>query len=158
MARARNFGYTYGFVFSDKLPPGFRKPPQAFVGLRVIEESSLLSSQQREKFDYVIADIATDGGAKIEDKQKFMGQLVGRIEQLTTGKHVNILASATALPDSIKSDYDTLWTTERMDRVIKAAKDGSVAMEINDKLHVPSAAFIKRAKAAGLYGEVPQMV
>ncbi len=37
-----------------------------------------------------------------------------------------------------------------MDRVIKALHEGTVAMEINDRLRVPSPAFIKRAKAAGV--------
>jgi histidinol phosphatase-like PHP family hydrolase len=37
-----------------------------------------------------------------------------------------------------------------MDRVIKVLVDHHVAMEINDRRKIPSAAFIKRAKAAGV--------
>ncbi len=77
-----------------------------------------------------------------------MDQFVERIEKLTG--NANIWARATALPDALKADYDSLWTPERMDRVIKALKDGNIAMEINDRLHTPSAAFIQRAKAAGV--------
>ena len=36
-----------------------------------------------------------------------------------------------------------------MDRVIGAAVKNGVAIEINDHFHIPSAAFIRRAKAAG---------
>jgi len=79
-----------------------------------------------------------------------MDQFVGRIEKLFTPGYANIWARATALPDDLKANYDTLWTPERMDRVIKAVKDANIAMEINDRLHTPSAAFIQRAKAAGV--------
>jgi histidinol phosphatase-like PHP family hydrolase len=37
-----------------------------------------------------------------------------------------------------------------MHRVNKALKDGNVAMEINDRLHLPGPEFIKRAKDAGV--------
>jgi hypothetical protein len=154
LANSRKFGYTYGIVFNGLPPPGFRRPPQAFVGLKINGRDSLasLASQPRGKFDYVIADTVTwtDGDVAVGDPESFMDQLIGRIEQLAGNGHVNIFAGATALPDSLKADYDTLWTTERMDRVIKALKDGNVAMEINDRLRVPSAAFINRAKAAGI--------
>jgi hypothetical protein len=37
-----------------------------------------------------------------------------------------------------------------MDRVISAAKANNIAIEINNRYKIPSAAFIKRAKAAGV--------
>ncbi len=37
-----------------------------------------------------------------------------------------------------------------MDRVIKAAKDNNIAIEINNRYKIPSADFIKRAKSAGV--------
>jgi hypothetical protein len=154
LAHARKFGYTYGFVFHGQLPAGFRKPPQAFVGLDVSgpESPGSLADSSRANFDYVIAEIAapTSRNARIDDPQHFMDQLVERIERLARSKRVNIYAGATALPDSLQAEYEALWTTERMDRVIQALKEGNVAMEINDRLHVPGAAFIQRAKAAGV--------
>jgi histidinol phosphatase-like PHP family hydrolase len=75
---------------------------------------------------------------------------VNLIEQLAATKVVNICGEATALPDNLKADYDTLWTEERMDRLITALRNGNIAIEINDRLHTPSAAFIKRAKKAGV--------
>lgn len=139
LARARQFGYTYGIVFNGPLPAGFRKPPQAFVGLKTDSPASLTDSS-RATFDYVLSEATA---SEIE-------QLVGYVEKLAATQRVNIYANATALPDALKGNYDTLWTEERMDRVINALKDGNVAMEINDRLKVPSAAFIKRAKAAGV--------
>ena len=80
-----------------------------------------------------------------------MDQLIEHVEKISGQKHINIWARATALPDSLKANYDTLWTSERMDRVIKALKDANIAMEINDRLHTPSPAFIQRAKTAGVH-------
>ena len=63
---------------------------------------------------------------------------------------IDIYVNPTYLPASIAQDYDKLWTTERIDRVIAAAKKNSVAIEINCDLKLPKAEFIKKAKAAGL--------
>jgi len=108
----------------------------------------------RKNYDYVIAEMFPPPrivrNASIPDPQRFMAQQVVDIEQLAATKGVNIYGDATDLPDPLKADYDTLWTPERMDRVISALKNGGVAMEINDVRKVPSAAFIKRAKAAGV--------
>jgi histidinol phosphatase-like PHP family hydrolase len=49
----------------------------------------------------------------------------------------------------LQPEYEALWTTERMDKVINAAVASDVAIEINARYKIPSAAFIKRAKAAG---------
>ena len=42
------------------------------------------------------------------------------------------------------------WTPERMDRVINAAKEHNIAIEINNRYRIPSIDFIKRAKSAGV--------
>jgi histidinol phosphatase-like PHP family hydrolase len=47
-------------------------------------------------------------------------------------------------------EYDKLWTPERMQRVVDAAKRSGVAIEINNRYKIPSLAFIKLAKQAGL--------
>ncbi len=46
--------------------------------------------------------------------------------------------------------YDELWTAERMDRVIKALVENNVALEINNVRRIPSPAYLKRAKEAGV--------
>jgi histidinol phosphatase-like PHP family hydrolase len=46
--------------------------------------------------------------------------------------------------------YNHFWTPERMDKVIDAARDNNIAIEINNRFRIPSATFIKRAKAAGV--------
>jgi hypothetical protein len=56
----------------------------------------------------------------------------------------------TFLPNAIAVDYDRLWTPERMQKVIDAAKRNDVAIEINNTYRLPSPAFIKAAKKAGV--------
>jgi len=62
---------------------------------------------------------------------------------------IDIYANPTFLPRQIASDYETLWTPERRHKVIAAAIDNNVAIEINNRYKIPSASFIKEAKAAG---------
>jgi len=38
----------------------------------------------------------------------------------------------------------------RMDRIIRAARRNDVAIEINARYRIPSVAFVRRAKAAGV--------
>ena len=57
--------------------------------------------------------------------------------------------NATFLPLPLQPQYDALWTAARMKRVIDAAVENDVAIEINDRYRIPSPAFIKVAKAAG---------
>jgi hypothetical protein len=47
------------------------------------------------------------------------------------------------------SDYDKLWTKDRMTKVIEAAKTNGVAIEINNVTHLPHMDFIKLAKEQG---------
>ena len=63
---------------------------------------------------------------------------------------IDIYVNPTYLPAEIDENYDELWTTERMDRVIKALVDNNVALEINATLRLPKPDFIKRAKANGV--------
>jgi histidinol phosphatase-like PHP family hydrolase len=159
LANARKYGFTYGIVFDGQVPGDYHRPLSAFTGLRLTgpEQMALLSPRTTDRvgtnFDYVIASPMRPGimrNARFPDVQQFMERQVVVIEELAAKRSVNIYGDATDLPDSMKADYDTLWTPERMDRVITALKKGGVAMEINDQRKVPGAAFIKRAKAAGV--------
>lgn len=85
----------------------------------------------------------------VDDKQQFMNELVDTIEWILNNEPIDIYANPTFLPAVIAAEYDTLWTPERMDRVIAAAVKNGVAIEINAKFRLPSESFIRRAKAAG---------
>jgi hypothetical protein len=114
------------------------------------------------KFDYVFTDAMTftdqrgvrtrlwmTNEVEVTDAQAFMEMLVGKITGIFGNEPIDIYVNATFLPEVIAKDYDTLWTPERMDRVISAAVKNGVAIEISARYKIPSATFIKRAKAAG---------
>jgi histidinol phosphatase-like PHP family hydrolase len=123
----------------------------------------LFSKETVAKFDYVFTDAMTftdDSGKRmriwikeevgeIKDKERFMDMYVNRILGVLNHEPIDIHANPTVLPDVLAADYDQLWTPERMQTVIDAAKRNDVAIEINNRYRVPSPAFIKTAKKAG---------
>lgn len=126
------------------------------------EWMTLTSPESIARFDYCFTDAMTftdDSGKRmriwlpdeigvIADKQAFMEMYVKRIEGVMH-EPIDIYANSTFLPAQIAQEYDALWTPERMGRVIDAAVRNDVAIEINDRYRIPSAAFIRAAKAAG---------
>jgi hypothetical protein len=126
------------------------------------EWMTLVSPETIARFDYVFTDAMTftdDSGKRmrlwinedvgeIKDKQAFMEMYVKRILGVMQ-EPIDIYVNPTFLPDQIASEYDTLWTTDRMQKVIEAAVKNDVAIEINNRYKIPSATFIKAAKAAG---------
>lgn len=114
-------------------------------------------------FDYIFTDAMTwtdDKGRRmrlwmpdetfIDDDQHFMDMLVGKIEAILDGEPIDIHVNPTFLPAKLAPRYDELWTSERMAKVIDALLRNQVALEINSRFKLPSIAFIKKAKAAGV--------
>jgi hypothetical protein len=124
----------------------------------------MFSREAIARFDYVFTDAMTftdDSGKRmrlwmknevgeINDKQKFMDVIVDRILGVLNREPIDIYVNPTFLPEVMAADYDTLWTAERMNRVIDAARRNDVAIEINDRYRIPSPRFIKAAKQAGI--------
>ena len=124
----------------------------------------MFSKETVAKFDYVFTDAMTftdDRGKRmriwipeevgeIPDKQQFMDMYVRRILSVLNHEPIDIHVNPTVLPDAIAADYDQLWTPERMQPVIEAAKKNDIAIEINNHYRIPHAAFIKAAKQAGV--------
>lgn len=115
------------------------------------------------KFDYVFTDAMTYTNAdgkrmrlwmpeevEVKDNQQFMNELVEQIETIVSTEPIDIYVNPTFLPEVIADQYDALWTSERMDKVITALKKSKVALEINNRYRIPSESFIKRAKEAGV--------
>ncbi len=114
-------------------------------------------------FDYVFTDAMTWTDTKgrrmrlwmpeevfVDDKDDFMDQLVGKIVGVMQDEPIDIYVNSTFLPEVLQPEYDVLWTEDRMDKVINAAVANHIAIEINARYKIPSATFIKRAKAAGV--------
>jgi histidinol phosphatase-like PHP family hydrolase len=115
-------------------------------------------------FDYVFTDSMTwtdNRGRRmrtwipaevgtITDPQEFMETLVERAVGIIEKEPIDIYVNPTFIPDQISKDYDKLWTEERMKKVVAALARNGVAMEINDRYKLPSAAFIRMAKESGV--------
>jgi hypothetical protein len=176
LANSRRLGINYGIaincglgfpVHSDDSVRDYLKTMEGqpcYVALQGEgrEWMTLASPESVARFDYCFTDAMTftdDNGKRmrlwisedvgeIKDKQAFMEMYVKRIVGVMH-EPIDIYANATFLPDQIAGEYDALWTPERMQKVIDAAVKNDVAIEINNRYKIPSAAFIKAAKAAG---------
>ena len=139
--------------------------PQFLRGMQA-EGREWLNNIKKEsysKFDYVFTDGMTFTDAKgrrnriwikeetfIDNEEDFMNYLVNTIVKILSTEPINMYVNPTYLPAQMADRYDSFWTIERMDKVIKAAKDHNIAIEINNRFKIPSAAFIMRAKKAGV--------
>jgi hypothetical protein len=124
-----------------------------------------LSAEKLGKLDYIAADalVFPDSsgphasgrsvwlwlpGVTFADPQDFMDRYV-EFNLRVLAQPIQVWANPTYIPESLKARYDELWTPARMDRLIAAAVKNHVAIEINAHFQIPSAAFVRRAKAAG---------
>lgn len=149
----------------DSVLATFKDFPQFLVAMQA-EGREWLNNFSREsinKFDYVFTDAMTftdDKGRRnriwiptetwIDDEQQFMEHLVNTIVGIMNNEPIDIYVNPTYLPARMADRYDFFWTPERMGRVITAAKNNNIAIEINNRFKIPSADFIKRAKNGGV--------
>ena len=142
----------------------FKGYPRFYIAMQAEgrEWVNIFSKESIEKFDYVFTDAMTFTDAKgrrnriwlkeetwIEDEEQFMDYLVNTLVTILNTEPIDIYVNSTYLPEQMASRYDHFWTPERMDKVIRAAKDNNIAIEINNRFRIPSPGFIKRAKEAG---------
>ncbi len=122
----------------------------------------LFSPASRAQFDYVFTDAMTyteDDGNRVHlwkpeevhiaDAEKFMDFYVEKITEVMK-EPIDIFVNPTFLPEVIRDQYDELWTEERMEKVISAAIENDVVMEINCRYRIPSYTFLKKGKEMGL--------
>jgi hypothetical protein len=124
----------------------------------------LFSAQALAKFDYVFTDAMTwtdDSGKRmrlwiadevgtIADPQRFMDTLVARAVGIFANEPIDIYVNPTFLPAVLQRDYERLWTPARMRAIVDALAANGIAMEINNRYRIPSAAFIRLAKQSGV--------
>lgn len=148
------------YAFLDSL-----KGTPFFVGMQAEgrEWVTMFSPEAISKFDYVFTDAMTwtnDNGKRMRlwineevevgDKQEFMDMLVDRILSVINDEPIDIYANPTFLPEVLQPEYDALWTEARMKKVIDAAAENGVAIEINNRYRIPSVNFLRLAKEAGV--------
>lgn len=176
LVKSREAGIAYGIAqncgvgFPTTDDAGLKRFLDAMEGWPVFkgmqaegrEWVTLFSEEMIAKFDYVFTDSMTftdDKGRRtrlwipdevhVDDEQAFMDMLVERTVKILTEEPIDIYVNPTFLPACIADRYDVLWSAERMDKVIEAAVENDVAIEINSRFRLPSGTFIGRAKAAG---------
>ena len=177
LAKSRRDGIQYGIAvncgkgFPVQNDAGAREFAESMKGQPVFiamqaegrEWTQMFSRQAAAVFDYIFTDSMTwtdDRGKRmrlwipeevgaIPDPQAFMETLVARTLLILEHEPIDIYVNPSFLPDVLAKDYDQLWTGERMKKVVESAARNQVAIEINNRYKLPSAAFIKMAKAGG---------
>ncbi len=159
---AENCGLGFRVTDDEKLQPFFDqlegKPVYRAMQAEGREWINMFSPEMIAKFDYVFTDAMTftdqrgkrirlwiPNEVRVDDKQEFMDMYVEKIVSVLS-EPIDIYVNPTFLPAVIADEYDELWTPQRMDRVIEAAFENDVAIEINARYKIPSKAFIMRAK------------
>ncbi len=126
----------------------------------------IFSMDAVKTFDYVFSDAMTYKDAQgipvqmwkpeqleridLSDPEAFMDGLVDYIVKILNEEPIDIYVNATYIPDPIVEKYDQLWTEERMKKVIQAAIDNDVAIEISARLKMPNFDFIRLGKEMGV--------
>jgi hypothetical protein len=177
LERSRRDGIQYGIAlncgkgFPVESDEGLRRFVDTMKGQPVFlalqaegrEWLQMVSRQAVALFDYVFTDSMTwtdNHGRRmrtwmpqevgtITDVEEFMETLVERAVGILEREPIDIYVNPTFLPAQIAKDYDRLWTEARMKKVVAAAARNHVAVEINDRMRLPSFAFLRMAKEAG---------
>ncbi len=118
------------------------------------------------KLDYILTDAMTYPGKdgqrvklwekEVEDrvdmanKEAFMDRYVDWYVQVVAKQPIDILANVSWLPEPLMPDYDTYWTTSRIQKVVDACLKYKVAMEISSSYKLPRLPMLKLAREAGL--------
>ena len=113
------------------------------------------------QLDYVLSDALTcpdkQGNrvelwrpwVRIDDKQEFMERYVAFHLEVMRREPIDILANPTFLPECLQPEFDALWTPDRMRKIIGAAIQYGVAIEINSNYLLPRPPFLRMAQRAG---------
>jgi histidinol phosphatase-like PHP family hydrolase len=145
----------------------YLKKYPVYIGLQpmTLGWSKEFSPELIAQLDYVLMDAQTIANGNgygetlriwnfdtyVDDANKFMDTYLKHcLEVLTSNEPLTIFGWPLFLPVCIARDYYTLWTKDRMQQIISAAKKRNIAFEINDLSHTPHEEFINMAKKEGL--------
>ncbi len=165
---APNCGVGFPIDTNEKLEEFYRqhRPIPVFLAMQA-EGREWVQTFRKDsiaRFDYVFTDAMTftdDSGRRmrlwmkdevgeIKDPQAFMEMYLRRILSVLDREKIDIYINPTFLPEAIAAQYDTLWTRERMEAVTDALARNRIALEINARYRIPSAAFVRLARAKGV--------
>jgi hypothetical protein len=128
------------------------------------EWPTTFSAASREKFDFVFTDALTftdHAGRRVRlwiddeviidvPEQEYMEQIVDATVGVISGEPIDVFVNPFFLPTAMMDDYETLWTDERIARVVTALAEHGVALEVNARYRIPNARTIRAAMAAGV--------
>lgn len=86
----------------------------------------------------------------VEDIEVFMERYMNHTVNILQTEPMNILGWPLFLPVCIAKHYYEIWTEERMNKIITAARARNIAIGINDMSQTPHEKFILMAKDQGL--------
>jgi histidinol phosphatase-like PHP family hydrolase len=135
-----------------------------YIGLQPLTPgwTKSFSPELVKQLDYVLMDPQTIPIGKgeyqriyelqtyVKDTDFFMKRYMEYSLQILNKEPIQIFAWPLFLPVCIARDYYKLWTDDRMQQLISAAKKKDIAFEINDMSHTPHEKFINMAKEQGL--------
>jgi histidinol phosphatase-like PHP family hydrolase len=142
-------------------------PHPVYIGIQPMSPgwSKNFSTELINQLDYILMDAQTfPSGNKynetlriwnfdtyIDDPEKFMENYMTHIlEVINNNEPLTTFGWPLFLPVCIARDYYTLWTDDRMQKIISALKEKKLNIEINDLAHTPHEKFISMAKEQGL--------
>jgi len=146
LAKSRRDGINCGILTDVKDVDSF-KNTCAFAGHQV--DGKPLPHATLAKFDYLLFDAASaipPEAGTVNNVQEFMDTHVRNITAMLDHDPIDIYSNPTYLPPSLSASAETLWTEDRLRKVIGAAAINGVALELNNQNKLPSERAIKMAK------------
>jgi histidinol phosphatase-like PHP family hydrolase len=125
-----------------------------------VELGTDLSPTCLDKLDYVIVGVHFltldrlqtffwDPLALIPDPESFVEAYIATSAAAMGRMHMDIFAHPTLLPISLRSDSARLWTPSRVRRLVAAAVENQVALEISGHWQVPSEELLREGLRQG---------
>jgi histidinol phosphatase-like PHP family hydrolase len=125
-----------------------------------VELGTSLSSTCLDKLDYTIVGVHFltvdrvqtffwDPLALIPDPDAFVEAYISTATSAMRRMHMDIFAHPTLLPISLRSESARLWTPDRIRRLVVAAVQNHVALEISGHWRVPSEELLREGLRQG---------
>jgi histidinol phosphatase-like PHP family hydrolase len=141
------------------------KPVYRGVQAEWTDWSGCFSPAAAARLDYVLMDAMTFPGkdgqrvklwesdvesrVEMADRQAFMERFVDFHVELIEKQPIDVFGNLSWLPKPLADEYEKYWTPARIRRVVKAAVEHRVALEISSSLKLPKLGFLRIAKLAG---------
>lgn len=142
------------------------KPLYRGVQTEWVDWAECFSPKVAARLDYVLTDAMTFPGkdgrrvklwskdvesrVEMADRQAFMDRYVDWYVEIIQKQPIDVLGNVSWLPRPLAGDYEAFWTHARIRRVIDAAVEHRVALEIGSRLKLPKLYFLEMAKTAGV--------